>query len=184
MLYYTTLQIQQHYVHHRTLRYTTLHDTNYITLRYATLHKTPTTPVPTTTATASATSSLLYTRVHATTWHVTIQQYTAVQVRYITLVTPHHNHNCNNGNYTTLVALHYNYTTLHCTTATTSTALHCTTLHPAAVGEGPLEPLQPFKKKRNSPKHLSAHQLVRSEGLPSMQNKNSALLVSYLVSYT
>ena len=67
-------------------------------------------------------------------------QYTTVRcnynyttLHYITLITTHHNYNCN-CNYTTLITLHYNYnsTTLQ---LQLHLELHHTTLHSAAVCE-------------------------------------------------
>ena len=55
--------------------------------------------------------------------------------RYATLITPHHNYNCN-FNCATLITLHYNYNLqlrLHYTTLQLQVQLHYTTQHPAVV---------------------------------------------------
>ena len=104
------------------LRFTTLHDTDYTTLHSTTLHSTTVhyitqhynynyTPLHSTT--------LHYTKLHYTTLHYTTLHSTTLH--YITL-------HCTTFHYTSL-----HYTTLHYTTTTTtqlhSTKIHSTTLH-------------------------------------------------------
>ena len=75
-----------------TCYYIALHYTTPITLHYTT-----------------STTSLLYTTLHHTRLHYTIPPYSTQHVstlHYTTLITPHHNYNCN---YTTVITLHYNF---------------------------------------------------------------------------
>ena len=102
-LHYTTLQLQLHYA---TLHYTRLHHTisRHSTQHYNTLHNT------------TATTTLHYFTLHHTRLHTTIPRYSTQHystLHYTTPITPHHNNNCN---CTTLIKLHYSYssTTRHC----------------------------------------------------------------------
>ena len=108
------------------LHYTTLHYTNFITLHYKynyhyiALHDT-------TQQVQLHYFTLQYTRLHYTKPRYSTQHYSTLQCT--TLITPHHNYNCN---YPTLTTLHYNYNLqlqLHYarTTTTPTTALHHTT---------------------------------------------------------
>ena len=119
-MYYATL----HNSNYTTLHCTALHYTNYITLHYncnyhyIALHGT-------TLQLQLHYFTRQYTRLHYTIPRYSTQLYSTLQ--YNTLITPHHNYNCN-CNYTTLITLHYNYNfqlQLHYTT--TTTALHHTT---------------------------------------------------------
>ena len=70
-------------------------------------------------------------------------------MHYTTLITPHHDYNCNctckYTKYTTLqLQLHYTTVQLQ---LQLQLQLHYTTQHPAVVVRLPLQPLQPFKKK-------------------------------------
>ena len=86
---------------------TTLHYTTLIALLDAT------TTITKTTATTLITTTLRYTRL-ITLHYATTTTTTTTILHYTTLMTPHHNYNCN-CNYTTLITLHCNYnpTTLH-----------------------------------------------------------------------
>ena len=96
---------------------------------------------------------------HNTTEHNTT-------LHYNTLITPHHNYNCNSiCNYTTPVTLHYttlqlqlHYTTLQ---IQKQMQLHYTTLHPAVVVRWPLQALQPLQKHKSN--HLSVHRSAIGE---------------------
>ena len=87
-----------------TLRYNYNCNCNY-TCHYIALHYT----TPITLHYTTSTTSLLYTTLHHTRLHYTVPPYSTQHVstlHYTTLITPHHNYNCN---YTTVITLHYNF---------------------------------------------------------------------------
>ena len=81
--------------------------------------------------------------IHYTIPHYSTQHYSTLH--YTTLITPHHNYNCNCTNYIIYI------------TSTIPTALqlqlqlHYTTLHPAVVVRWPQQPLQPLQKTQLQP---------------------------------
>ena len=91
------LQLQPRYITQRCARLITLHDAR------------------TTIATATATTTTLQLTLRYTTLHYTTLHYTTlhdIKLHYATLITPHHDYNCNcTCNYTdyTTTQLHYNY---------------------------------------------------------------------------
>ena len=112
----STLQIQMQLK----LQDVTQHYTKVINIHYATATTTTTTATTTTATTTLHCATLRY-NYNYTTLHY-------AKLHYTTLITPHHNYNCNsNCSYTTLITLHYTTTPLRYTTATTTTALHHTT---------------------------------------------------------
>ena len=93
------------------------------------------------------------------------QHYSTLQ--YTTLITPHHNYNCN---YATRITQHYSYnpTTLQ---LRLQLQLHYTILHPAVVVRWPLQTLQQLQKHNRN--HLSVHQWIRSAIRDSQQPTSS-----------
>ena len=130
------LQLRYAALHYTTLRYTTLHST---TPRYTTPH---------------------YTRLGDTTARNSTTHYTTLHCT--TLITPHHNYNCN---CTTLITLCYNYDS---TTLQLQLQLHYTTLHPAAVSEVTAAAIAATRKKHNSTTFRSI-QWIRSAIRDSQQ---------------
>ena len=137
------------YSHNHNYRYNYSYNYNYTTLHHTTVD---------------------YTTFFFATLQYKTLQYTTLTLHYTTLITPHHNYNCNcDHNYTTLITFHYRYnsTILRCITATMlQVQLPYTTLHPAIVGEVTSATIA-------TP---TAFWSIKGFALPSMHHNHSPLL--------
>ena len=133
------------------IHYTRLHDTYYTTLHYITLH-------------------YHYTTLHYTIYHTTLHYTTPhdITLHYTTLITPHHDYNCNctskYSNYITATApLHYTTTTATTATTTTNTTPH----YIQHYGKVTIATIP--KNTTHNSNNLSVHQWIRSAIRDSQQ---------------